>query len=411
MFGIHTILKLFCCALLSLIAVQWIFFRILKIAKIKHLEDVPDGRKLQKQPIPVLGGLAVFFGLTVGIILAACLFTEVKSLLPVMLACMVMLYIGSIDDVLGICAGLRAFIEALTIVGLVYGSGMCIDSFHGLWGIHSFSWFLGVPLTVFVGVGLINAFNMIDGINGLSSLTCIVCSILLGIIFYKMGDPADAALAFCFAGSLITFSLHNIFGRKSCMFIGDGGTMVMGLLVSWFVIRIMYHQGLANNQMDIIGMNTIAMLLAVVSVPVFDTLRVMCGRIIRRKSPFMPDKTHLHHLFIEIGFSHIFTSLSEVVLGLVVTTVWYISYKLGVNIEWQLYIVLLTTFIVIGGTTWTLAYCTSHPDLKQRIYAKASLSHPKDTRWWYHMCQLMDYRAYDMDQEFEEHAYKKEKFK
>lgn len=411
MFGFYTIFKLFCCAFLSLLAVQWIFFRILKIAKIKHLEDVPDGRKLQKQPIPVLGGLAVFFGLTVGIILAACLFTEVKSLLPVMLACMVMLYIGSIDDVLGICAGLRAFIEALTIVGLVYGSGMCIDSFHGLWGIHSFSWFLGVPLTVFVGVGLINAFNMIDGINGLSSLTCIVCSILLGIIFYKMGDPADAALAFCFAGSLITFSLHNIFGRKSCMFIGDGGTMVMGLLVSWFVIRIMYHQGLANNQMDIIGMNTIAMLLAVVSVPVFDTLRVMCGRIIRRKSPFVPDKTHLHHLFIELGFSHIFTSLSEVVLGLVVTTVWYISYKLGVNIEWQLYIVLLTAFIVIGGTTGVLAYCTSHPDLKQRIYAKASLSHPKDTRWWYHIRQLMDYRAYDLDQDFEEHGYKKEKFK
>lgn len=410
MFGIHTIFKLFCCALLSLIAVQWIFFRILKIAKIKHLEDVPDARKLQKQPIPFLGGLAVFFGLTIGIILAACLFPESKNLLPVMLACMVMLYVGSIDDVLGISAGLRAFIEALTIVGLVYGSGMCIDSFHGLWGIYSFSWLWGVPLTVFVGVGLINAFNMIDGVNGLSSLLCIVCNILLGTIFYKMGDPADAALAFCFAGSLITFSLHNIFGRKSCMFIGDGGTMVMGLLVSWFVIRIMSNQGLANNQMDAIGMNTIAMLLAVVSVPVFDTLRVMCSRMIRHKSPFAPDKTHLHHLFIELGFSHIFTSLSEVVLGLLVTTAWYVSYKFGVNIEWQLYIVLLAAFIVIGGTTWALTYCTSHPDLKQRIYAKASLSHPKDTRWWYHVRQLMDYRAYDVDQVFEEHGYKKEKF-
>lgn len=411
MFGFDTLFKLFCCAFLSLVAVQWIFFRILKIAKIKHLEDMPDGRKLQKQPTPFLGGLAVFFGLTIGLILAAYLFPETKNLLPVMLACTVMLYIGSIDDVLGISAGLRAFIEALTIVGLIYSSGMCIDSFHGLWGIQTFSWCWGVPLTVFVGVGLINAFNMIDGVNGLSSLLCIVCSCLLGTIFYKMGDPADAALAFCFAGSLVTFSFHNIFGRKSCMFIGDGGTMVMGLLVSWFVIRIMSHQGLANNQMDAIGMNTIAMLLAVVSVPVFDTLRVMFMRIFRGKSPFVPDKTHLHHLFIELGFSHIFTTLMEVSMVILVTFIWYMSYKLGLGIEWQLYIMLFAAVLFIGGTTVILFYCTSHPELKARIYAKASLSHPKDTKWWYHVRQLVDYRAYDADQEFEENGYKKNKFK
>ncbi len=408
--GFDTIIKLFCCAFVSLIAVQWIFFRILKIAKIKHLEDVPNARKLQKQPTPVLGGIAVFFGLTLGIILAVILFPEAKSLLPVMLAAMVMLYIGSIDDVLGISAWVRALIEALTILGLIYGSGMCIDSFHGLWSIHSFSWGWGIPLTIFVGVGLINAFNMIDGVNGLSSMVCIVCALFLGTIFYKMSDPADAALAFCFAGSLVTFSMHNIFGRKSCMFIGDGGTMVMGLLVSWFVIRIMSSQGLANGQMDMWGMNTIAMLLAVVSVPVFDTLRVMFMRIIHKKSPFNPDKTHLHHLFIALGYSHIFTTLSEVTLGVVVTLSWYLSYKLGMNLEWQLYITVIAAFLFIGGTTASLLYCTSHEQVKNRIYQKASLSHPKDTRWWYYVRQLMDYRAYDVDQDFEENGYKKNKF-
>lgn len=408
--GYDTIIKLFCCAFISLIAVQWIFFRILKIAKIKHLEDVPDARKLQKQPTPVLGGIAVFFGLTIGIILAACLFPEAKNLLPVMLSCMIMLYIGSIDDVLGISAWVRAVIEALTILGLIYSSGMCIDSFHGLWSINSFSWGWGVPLTVFVGVGLINAFNMIDGVNGLSSMLCIVCALFLGTIFYKMSDPADAALAFCFAGSLVTFSMHNIFGRKSCMFIGDGGTMVMGLLVSWFVIRIMSSQGLANDQMDIWGMNTIAMLLAVVSVPVFDTLRVMFMRIIHKKSPFNPDKTHLHHLFIALGYSHIFTTLAEVSLGILVTLTWYLSYKLGMNLEWQLYITILGAALFIGGVTAILLYCTSHEEIRSRIYQKASLSHPKDTRWWFYVRQLMDYRAYDVNQNFEENGYKKNKF-
>ncbi len=410
MFGVDTLIKLFCCALLSLMAVQWIFFRILKIAKIKHLEDVPDARKIQKQPTPFLGGLAVFFGLSIGLILAACLFPEAKNLLPVLLCCTVMLYVGSIDDVLGINPGIRAIIEALTILGLIYSTNMCIDSFHGLWGIEAFSWYWGVPLTVFVGVGIINAFNMIDGVNGLSSLLCIACSSLLGAIFYKMGDPADAALAFCFAGALATFAVHNIFGRKSCMFIGDGGTMVMGLLVSWFVIRIMSHQGLANNQMDALGMNTIAMLLAVVCVPVFDTLRVMFTRIARRKSPFAPDKTHLHHLFIELGYSHIFTSLMEVLLGVLVTLIWYLSYKVGLNIEMQLYIVLAAAFLIIGGTTAVLSYCIAHEDIKKRIYDQSTKSHPKDTKWWCYIRQLVDYRAFELDQDVEEYEHKKTKF-
>lgn len=407
--GYDTILKLFCCAFASLIAVQWIFFRILKIAKIKHIEDIPDARKLQKEPTPVLGGLAVFFGLTIGLIFASILFPETRNLLPVLLACTVMLYIGSIDDILGISAGVRAIIEALTILGLIYSSGMCIDSFHGLWGISSFSWYWGVPLTVFVGVGLINAFNMIDGVNGLSSLVCIVCALFLGTIFYKMADPADAALAFCFAGSLMTFSMHNIFGRKSNMFIGDGGTMVMGLLVSWFVIRIMSCEGLANNQMDAIGMNVIAMLLAVVSVPVFDTVRVMFMRIAHKKSPFVPDKTHLHHLFISLGYSHIYTTIVEVLLGMLVTITWYLSYKLGLNVEWQLYVTILGAILFIGGTTISLLYCNSHEEIKTRLYNKNMQSHPKDSRWWYYVRQLMDYRVDEINQTGD-NAYKKSKF-
>lgn len=410
MYGFDVIFKLFCCAFVSLLAVQWIFYRILTIAKLKHIEDIPDARKLQKQPTPVLGGIAVFFGLSVGLILAAIFFPMTRNLLPVILACLVMLYIGSIDDILGLSAWARALIEGVTILGLIYSSGMCIDSFHGLWGVHTFSWYIGVPLTVFVGVGLINAFNMVDGINGLSSLICIVCALFLGTIFYKMADPADAALAFCFAGSLVTFSMHNIFGRKSCMFIGDGGTMVMGLLVSWFVIRVMSSEGLANNQMDQVGMNVIAMLLAVVSVPVFDTLRVMCMRMARKQSPFVPDKTHLHHLFIALGYSHIFTTIAEVILGILVTATWYLSYKLGLNLEGQLYITIAGAFLFIGGTTVLLLYCNNHEPIKQRLYEKNSQSHPKDSQWWYHVCQLMDYRVPDIEPDFEENSRKKNKF-
>lgn len=115
-------------------------------------------------------------------------------------------------------------------------------------------------------------------------------------------------------------------------------------------------------------------------------------------------------MFIGLGYSHIFTTLSEVLLGILVTLVWYLSYKLGMSLEWQLYIEVGAAVIIIGGVSFALSYCTSHEQIKQRIYQKASRSHPKDTRWWYHLRQLLDYRAYDADRKFEENGYKKNKF-
>ena len=206
----------------SLISVNWIFLKILSIAKRKSLVDCPNARKFQRTPVPMLGGLAVLFGLLFGVAtyLALCKYLEVPivtlgtSLLPAMICCSIMLYVGALDDVLGLSVKSRLIIEILTILLLIFGSGLCVDSFHGLWGIDDFSWWIAVPLTVFAGVGIINAYNMVDGVNGLSSGLCICCSVILGIICYKRQDLADSALAFCFAASLAPFWLHNVFGKR-----------------------------------------------------------------------------------------------------------------------------------------------------------------------------------------------------
>ena len=176
----------------SLASVNWIFMKILSIAKRKGLVDNPNARKLQKTPVPVLGGLAVVFGLLLGVAtyFAICKYLGVTtitlgaSLLPVMLCCSIMLYVGSLDDILGLTAKSRLVIEVLTMLLLIFGSGLCVDSLHGLWGVYDFSWWIAVPLTVFAGVGIINAYNMVDGVNGLSSGLCISCSVILGFISY-----------------------------------------------------------------------------------------------------------------------------------------------------------------------------------------------------------------------------------
>lgn len=228
----------------ALIAVHWVYFKVLTIAKLKNLVDNPDARKLQKTPVPVMGGIAVFFGLIVGIAASVIYNTVTGSqlLVPrytIIAALSVMLYVGAIDDMLGLSAKTRFIIEILTILGMIGGLGACVDSLHGLWGIGTFSWWIGVPLTVFAGVGIINAINMIDGVNGLSSSLCILCNVCFGVAFVMSGQMYHAIVNFTMAASLLPFFCHNVFGKSSKMFIGDAGTMVMGTLMSYDVIQVL----------------------------------------------------------------------------------------------------------------------------------------------------------------------------
>ena len=156
--------------LASFFSVNWIYFKILRIAFDKNLVDCPNARKLQKRPIPVLGGIAVSFGMLVGV-LSAMVITHLIGepmegmLLPILAILSITLYIGAMDDIIGLSPVSRLVLEMLLILAMIYSTGMCIDTFRGMWGIGDFSWWLAVPLTVFACIGIVNAINMIDGVN------------------------------------------------------------------------------------------------------------------------------------------------------------------------------------------------------------------------------------------------------
>lgn len=414
----NTTIILLIASLVSLAAVYWIFPRVLKVAKIKGLVDNPDARKLQKVPVPVLGGIAVFFGFVTGLLTFSALYHATGmndsgipvNIIPTLVAASVMLYTGTLDDIMGLTPRIRIVIEVVTILCVIYGSEMCIDSFHGLWGVETYSWWLAVPLTVFASVGIINAYNMVDGVNGLSSGLCLACSCVLGVICWKRSDYTDAAIALCYAGSLVPFLLHNVFGKRSKMFIGDGGTMVMGLLVSWFVIRVLSSRNadtwaafgggdfLEGNIIpsDDRQLGLIPMMFAVTCVPIFDTLRVMTGRILRHESPFHADKTHLHHAFIAIGVSHSITALSEVLINMLVVAVWYVTYESGASIEVQLYVVFLMAISLVWGAYWFLdrekGRETSTGKWLKNFGFRTHLGH-KD--WWLKLQGRLDAGAYE----------------
>lgn len=378
----------------ALIAVDWIYFKILKIAFDKNLVDNPDARKLQKVPVPVMGGMAVFFGVLVGVLVGTVIHSVIgdissTTLFPIICSMSVMLYVGALDDIMGLSPRSRIIIEILTILGLVFASGACLDSFGGMWGVSGFSWWAAVPLTVFAGVGIINAVNMIDGVNGLSSGLCITCCLFFGAAFINIGDISNAVLAFTTFGALMPFFIHNVFGMKSRMYIGDAGTMAMGVLLTWFTICLVgTDRSVLCCSQDI---NTIALSLAVLSVPVFDTLRVMGLRIIHKKSPFHPDKTHLHHIFINVGVSHFITSMSIILIDIVVVGILTVSVTAGAGCEWQLYIVMLSSIILVWGTYFILKYhARHHTRFLHRLTRLSVKTHLGRKEWWKKLSDYLD---------------------
>ena len=344
--------------LLALLGTLWIHPKILKIAILKNIVDNPDARKLQRNPVPVLGGLAVFFGIVIGICSSQAMFNT-SGVFMLMAAMLIMLYIGTIDDVLGLTPTLRFVIEILVVLWLIYVNEASINSLWGLFGVDSMPAWVAVPLTVFAAVGIINAINLIDGVNGLSSGFCFMASVLFAIIFYVSGNERMTIMAAVAAGAIIPFFLHNVFGNKTRMFIGDGGTLMIGIMMSMFVISVL-TKGSDSAALAKKGFGLVPFTLAVLAVPVFDTLRVMSTRIMKGRSPFSPDKTHLHHMFISLGFSHIGTTVSILTLNFLVVLAWFISCLLGAPVEVQLLIVL-----VLGISITFLFYMFAEKQLEK----------------------------------------------
>ena len=385
----HDIQHIILPILLSFIGTLWIHPKILKIAILKNIVDNPDARKLQRNPVPVMGGIAVFFGIAIGLCSSQAMFNSANTFMLIS-AMLIMLYIGTIDDIINLSPRTRFLIEIMVISWLMYASKSSINCFWGLWGISTIPQWLSYALTIFAAVGIINAINLIDGVNGLSSGFCFMASVLFAIFFYITGNQTMTTLALSAAGAIIPFFLHNVFGQSSRMFIGDGGTLVIGTMMAMFVMNILGVNS-GCSLLAAIGVGLIPFTLAVLSIPVFDTLRVMSTRILNKKSPFSPDKTHLHHMFIDLGFSHIGTTISILSLNFLIVAAWFISYKMEASIEMQLKIVVVISFLSTFGFYW-FAKCQIERDTKclRILKSIAKALHIEKKGFWYITQRIID---------------------
>ncbi len=282
---------------------------IIKVAEAKKLFDLPDERKIHLIPVPSLGGLGIFAGF-----IFACLFTVSFNLVTefqfFFAAALVIFFLGLKDDIM-VLSPIKKFIgQVFAAFIIIYKGGVQIRSMHGFLGVYELPDYFSLAITYLTVIVIINSFNLIDGVDGLASSLGLMTSLIFGIYFYFVGQVDYAILAFALGGSLLAFLIFN--HSPARIFMGDTGSLLIGMINAILVIRFINVADTPGSSLPILSSPAIGF--AVLMVPLFDTLRVFAIRIFNRRSPFSPDRNHVHHLLLDKGLSH--TAITYVCVGI-----------------------------------------------------------------------------------------------
>ena len=320
---------------------------VIKLAIKKRLLGVyGEGRHVHKGFVPRFGGLAIF----VGIIFSQLYFsvdyftatTVSDRYLLIIFAISILFLLGLIDDLVNINANLKFIIQLLVAFILVWKAGTRIESFQGLFGLYklpaSFSYIFSILVITF----FVNAYNLIDGLDSLSSSLGIYVMICFTAIFLWNGIIIESMLAFSAIGALFGFWIYNKPPAK--IFMGDSGSLSMGLLLAVFAVRI------SCIPIDAEGTISPVFSMVVLAYPVIDTLRVFVVRIYNGKSPFSPDRNHIHHALLDLGLSH---GKSTVLIVLFSLSFSVIAYILRTNLSLS-FIILVPLIIFVSQTPYFL---------------------------------------------------------
>lgn len=273
---------------------------IIRIAMARGIVDLPDHRKAHIHTTPSFGGLGIFAGFTLVMLVLtpADFLTEFRYM---MAALVVMFLVGARDDLDPLTPWAKLVGQLVSIGLLVYFADIRLMSLHGLFGVYEISSWLSYTLSSVVFIFLINSFNLIDGIDGLCASISIFILTILGGWFALVDHAYYALVAFSAAGGTLAFLKYNISPSK--VFMGDTGSLMLGTICSILVLKMLeLNAGIISTQYAFGSALIIACGLLVL--PAYDTIRVFLHRIIRGESPILPDKNHLHHLLLSAGLTH-----------------------------------------------------------------------------------------------------------
>jgi UDP-N-acetylmuramyl pentapeptide phosphotransferase/UDP-N-acetylglucosamine-1-phosphate transferase len=274
---------------------------LIDIARAKSYVDEPNSRTSHHNTTPTLGGIAIF----IGSVIAFLMFVSVgamPSFQYILASILIIFFIGFKDDIIGISPYKKLLGQVIAALIVIEFGRIMFTNLHGLFYIYPITYNFGLVLSVITIIGITNCFNLMDGIDGLSaSLSILACS-AFGIWFYLTGNYDWVILCAGITGATLAFLYFNLFSRQNKIFMGDTGSLLLGFMIS--IIAIRFNEA----SVGVTGIFAVqaapAVSIGFLMIPIFDTLRVFVTRMVKNQPPFSPDKTHIHHYLLDLGFSH-----------------------------------------------------------------------------------------------------------
>ncbi|MCU7614806.1 undecaprenyl/decaprenyl-phosphate alpha-N-acetylglucosaminyl 1-phosphate transferase [Chryseobacterium sp. GMJ5] len=343
---------------------------IIKISKRKNLMDEPSVRSSHLRRIPNLGGIAMFY--SIGICASAMAY-ELFDIYKFLFASMViLLYVGVMDDIV-VMRAYKKLVAQIIVSGLiVIGSDIRIRNLFGIFGIYEIHYWLSVIFSIVTFIILINAFNLIDGIDGLAGGYSLICSALFGISYYRLGEynyPL-VILSVIIIGTVLAFLYYNLSNyRATKIFMGDTGSMLLGFLLAFTgicFIDIFIDKklpGIPRYYLQSAPVIAVAILI----LPIVDTLNVIIVRLYHKKSPFDADKNHIHHKLLRLNLTHRRSSFYIIGYYLIIVATAYYLRHINVNL-----LLLITLFLgFFGAYIPDFFYKFQNDKLKSNIISKS----------------------------------------
>ncbi len=292
----------FAIAILSAFLVTFVLLPVvIKVTKSIKLLDLPDRRKVHIEGTPSMGGIAIFLGFMMAILITLPT-SDLVANKYLFSAVSLIFFLGIRDDISSLIAHQKLVTQIFAAALVVFLADIRLTGFYDVAGINALPYGLEYGLSICAIVTMTNSFNLIDGIDGLAATLGIIILLFFSWIFFAAGAMSLALISFAVSGSLFAFLIYNWYPSR--IFMGDTGSMILGFLISALAIKVInISDGLSINSMINIQ-SSVALVIACLIVPFYDTLRVFTIRFVQRRSPFSPDRNHIHHSFLRLGLNH-----------------------------------------------------------------------------------------------------------
>ena len=319
---------------------------IIHISYVKKLYDEPGERRVHTKVIPTLGGIGIFAGLIFSLLYWTP-FSSFGELQYILCALVLTFLIGAKDDIIPLSPGKKFLGLLIASLILVFKADVRLTSLYGILGIYEIPDYISYGLSLFTILVINNAFNLIDGINGLAGSISLIISSTFGVWFYFAGEHELSVLAFANCGAILAFLKYNFSPAR--IFMGDTGSLLLGLICSILAIRFIETNGHLNDPYKMFATGFApAVAVGIMIIPLFDTLRVFTLRFLKGQSPFHPDRTHLHHMLLDLGFTHVLATCTLVLVNVLFILYVFFLQKLIPSNLWLMFVLLMSAMMLSG---------------------------------------------------------------